>query len=160
MGNVVTRADLVQIREKLKREGKKVVFTNGCFDIVHRGHVEYLTKAKALGDTLLVGMNTDASVRRLKGATRPVVCQDDRAFVLAAFGMVDYVCLFDEATPYELIKAIVPDVLVKGSDWMIDSIVGKDIVEAAGGTVQTIDFVPNRSTTDIIKKIQAAKHIE
>lgn len=153
MGEVVTRADLVQIREKLKREGRKVVFTNGCFDIVHRGHVEYLTKAKALGDVLLVGMNTDASVSRLKGTTRPIVYQDDRAIVLAAFGVVDYVCLFDEDTPYDLIKAVVPDVLVKGSDWTIDSIVGKDIVEEAGGTVQTIDFVPNRSTTDIIKKI-------
>ena len=153
MGEVVTRAGLVQMRQKLKREGKKVVFTNGCFDILHRGHVEYLTKAKALGDALFVGMNTDASVKRLKGANRPIVCQDDRAFVLAALGMVDYVCLFEEDTPHELIKAVVPDVLVKGSDWTIDAIVGKDIVEAAGGTVQTIDFIPNRSTTDIIKKI-------
>jgi D-beta-D-heptose 7-phosphate kinase/D-beta-D-heptose 1-phosphate adenosyltransferase len=157
MGAVVTRAELAQIREKLKREGRKVVFTNGCFDIVHRGHVEYLTKAKALGDILVVGMNTDASVRRLKGTTRPIVCQDDRALVLAAFRVVDYVCLFDEDTPHELIKTVVPDVLVKGSDWTIDSIVGKDIVEAAGGTVQTIDFVPNRSTTDIIKKIANGK---
>jgi rfaE bifunctional protein nucleotidyltransferase chain/domain len=153
MGEVVARADLVQIREKLRRQGKRVVFTNGCFDIVHRGHVEYLTKAKALGDVLLVGINTDASVQRLKGPMRPIVCQDDRAFVLAAFRVVDYVCLFDEDTPHELIKAVVPDVLVKGSDWTIDSIVGKEIVEAAGGAVQTIDFIPNRSTTDIIKKI-------
>ena len=153
MGTVVTRAELAQIRETLKREGRKVVFTNGCFDIVHRGHVEYLTKAKALGDVLIVGMNTDASVRRLKGPTRPIVCQDDRALVLAAFHVVDYVCLFDEDTPYELIKAVIPDVLVKGSDWAIDSIVGKDIVEEAGGTVQTIEFVPHRSTTEIIKKI-------
>jgi D-beta-D-heptose 7-phosphate kinase/D-beta-D-heptose 1-phosphate adenosyltransferase len=157
MGDVVTRAKLVEIRETLKREGRKVVFTNGCFDIVHRGHVEYLTKAKSLGDVLLVGMNTDASVRRLKGMTRPIVCQDDRALVLAAFRVVDYVCLFDEDTPHELIKAVVPDVLVKGSDWTIDSIVGKDIVEAAGGNVQTIVFVPNRSTTDIIKKIADSK---
>ena len=157
MGIVVSRAELTQIREKLKREGKKVVFTNGCFDIVHRGHVDYLTKAKALGDVLLVGMNTDASVKRLKGPARPVVCQDDRAFVLSAFGAVDYVCLFEEDTPQELIRAVVPDVLVKGSDWAVDSIVGKDIVEAAGGTVQTIEFVPNRSTTDIIKKIADSK---
>jgi D-glycero-beta-D-manno-heptose 1-phosphate adenylyltransferase len=157
MSVVVTRTELVQMREKFRHEGKKVVFTNGCFDIVHRGHVDYLTKAKALGDVLLVGMNTDASVKRLKGTARPIICQDDRAFVLAAFRVVDYVCLFDEDTPYELIKAIVPDVLVKGSDWTIDSIVGKDIVEAAGGTVQTIDFVPNRSTTDIIKIIAAGK---
>ena len=153
MGDVVTRPDLVTIREQVKREGKTVVFTNGCFDIIHRGHIEYLKKAKALGDVLVVGVNTDASVRRLKGKTRPIVCQGDRAFVLAAFSVVDYVCLFDEDTPYELIKAIVPDVLVKGSDWAIDSIVGKDIVEAAGGTVQTIEFVPDHSTTDIIKKI-------
>jgi D-beta-D-heptose 7-phosphate kinase/D-beta-D-heptose 1-phosphate adenosyltransferase len=137
----------------LKHEGKKIVFTNGVFDIVHRGHVEYLTKAKALGDVLFVGMNTDASVQRLKGPQRPVVPQDDRAFVLAALRVVDYVCLFDEDTPYNLIKAVVPDVLVKGSDWAIDSIVGKDIVEAAGGKVQTIDYVPNRSTTNIIQKI-------
>ncbi|MCX6120964.1 MAG: D-glycero-beta-D-manno-heptose 1-phosphate adenylyltransferase [Ignavibacteriales bacterium] len=157
MGAVVTRAALAEIREKLKREGRKVVFTNGCFDIVHRGHVEYLTKAKALGDVLVVGMNTDASVKRLKGTSRPIVCQDDRALVLAAFRVVDYVCLFDEDTPHELIKAVMPDVLVKGSDWTVDSIVGKDIVEAAGGTVQTIDFVPNRSTTDIIKKIADGK---
>jgi D-glycero-beta-D-manno-heptose 1-phosphate adenylyltransferase len=156
MGEVVVRTDVLKIRERLKREGKKVVFTNGVFDIVHRGHVEYLTKAKALGDVLLVGMNTDASVQRLKGPQRPVVSQDDRAFVLAALRVVDYVCLFDEDTPYNLIKAVVPDVLVKGSDWAIDSIVGKDIVEAAGGKVQTIDYVPNRSTTNIIQKIAAS----
>jgi D-beta-D-heptose 7-phosphate kinase/D-beta-D-heptose 1-phosphate adenosyltransferase len=153
MGEVVVRTDFLKIRERLKREGKKVVFTNGVFDIVHRGHVEYLTKAKALGEVLLVGMNTDDSVRRLKGPQRPVVSQDDRAFVLAALRVVDYVCLFDEDTPYNLVKAVVPDVLVKGSDWAIDSIVGKDIVEAAGGKVQTIDYVPNRSTTNIIQKI-------
>jgi len=153
MGTVVSRAELIEERSRLRREGKKVVFTNGCFDIVHRGHVDYLTKAKAMGDVLIVGMNTDASVKRLKGKARPVVCQDDRAFVLAALRAVDYVCLFEEDTPYELIRAVVPDVLVKGSDWAIDSIVGKDIVEQAGGTVQTIEFVPNRSTTDIIKKI-------
>jgi len=127
---------------------------------VHRGHVEYLTKAKALGDVLFVGMNNDASVKRLKGITRPIVCQDDRAFVLSAFRVVDYVCLFNEDTPHDLIKAVVPDVLVKGSDWTIDSIVGKDIVEAAGGSVQTIDFVPNRSTTDIINKIAIGNRIE
>ena len=153
MGEVVAHTELLKIRERLKREGKKIVFTNGVFDIVHRGHVEYLTKAKALGDVLLVGMNTDASAHRLKGPQRPVVSQDDRAFVLAALRVVDYVCLFDEDTPYNLIKSVVPDVLVKGSDWAIDSIVGKDIVEAAGGKVQTIDYVPNRSTTNIIQKI-------
>jgi rfaE bifunctional protein nucleotidyltransferase chain/domain len=153
MGSVVTQIELVKVRERLKREGKKIVFTNGVFDIVHRGHVEYLTKAKNLGDILLVGMNTDASVKRLKGPTRPVVSEGDRAFVLAALRVVDYVCLFDADTPYELIKAVVPDVLVKGADWAVDAIVGKDIVEAAGGKVQTIEFVPDRSTTNIIQKI-------
>jgi len=155
MGEVVTYTKLLKIRERLKSEKKKIVFTNGVFDIVHRGHVEYLTKARALGDVLLVGINTDASVQRLKGPERPIVSQDDRAFVLAALRVVDYVCLFDEDTPYNLIKAVVPDVLVKGSDWSINEIVGKDIVEAAGGKVQTIDFVPNRSTTNIIQKIAA-----
>lgn len=153
MGEVITCDMLKHIRQQLKRAGKKVVFTNGCFDIIHRGHVEYLTKAKALGDILIVGMNTDASVHLLKGPKRPIVEQGDRAFVLAALQVVDYVCLFDEETPYELIKAVVPDVLIKGSDWTVDTIVGKDIVEAAGGIVQTIDFIPNRSTTSIIQKI-------
>jgi D-glycero-beta-D-manno-heptose 1-phosphate adenylyltransferase len=156
MGEVVVHSDLLKIRDRLKREGKKIVFTNGVFDIVHRGHVEYLTKAKNLGNVLLVGMNTDASVHRLKGPQRPIISQDDRAFVLAALHVVDFVCLFDEDTPYNLIKAVVPDVLVKGSDWAIDDIVGKDIVEAAGGKVQTIDYIPNRSTTNIIQKIAAS----
>jgi rfaE bifunctional protein nucleotidyltransferase chain/domain len=153
MGHVIAPIDAPKIRMQLKGEGKKIVFTNGCFDIIHRGHVEYLTKAKALGDVLFVGMNTDRSVKRLKGPQRPIIGEDDRAYVLAALNAVDYVCLFDEDTPYELIKVVVPDILVKGSDWAIDAIVGKDIVESAGGRVQTIDFVPNRSTTDIIKKI-------
>jgi rfaE bifunctional protein nucleotidyltransferase chain/domain len=153
MGVVVLRSDLVKIRRELKREGKKVVFSNGCFDIIHRGHIEYLTKAKALGDVLFIGVNTDASVKRLKGPQRPVVGQEDRAFVLAALRAVDYVCLFDEDTPYELIQSVVPDVLVKGSDWAVGNIVGKDIVEESGGTVQTIDFIPNKSTTNIIQKI-------
>jgi len=156
MGEVVVRTSVIKIRERLKLGGRKIVFTNGVFDIVHRGHVEYLTKAKALGDVLLVGMNTDASVQRLKGPQRPVVSQDDRAFVLAALRVVDYVCLFDEDTPYNLIKAVMPDVLVKGSDWAIDDIVGKDIVEAAGGIVQTIDYVPDHSSTSIIQKIGAS----
>jgi len=155
VGRVVENTELVKIRERLKNEGKRIVFTNGVFDILHRGHVEYLTKAGSLGDVLIVGMNTDASVRRLKGSERPVVSQGDRAFVLAALGVVDYVCLFDEDTPYNLIKAVEPDILVKGSDWAINDIVGKDIVEAAGGKVQTIDYVPNRSTTNIIQKITA-----
>lgn len=153
MGVVVTREELLRIRQNLKQEGKKVVFTNGCFDILHRGHVEYLQRAKQLGDVLVVGLNTDASVKRLKGATRPIVEERDRAIVLAALAVVDYVCLFDEDTPYELIRALVPDVLVKGADWPIEKVVGRDVVEAAGGKVQTIEFVPDRSTTSIIAKI-------
>jgi rfaE bifunctional protein nucleotidyltransferase chain/domain len=155
MGEVITRNALIPLRRQWKQEAKKVVFTNGCFDIIHRGHIEYLTKAKALGDLLVVGLNTDASVQRIKGPKRPIVSEGDRAIVLAALRMVDYVCLFDEDTPYELIRAVVPDVLVKGSDWSIDAIVGRDIVESSGGSVQTIDLLPLRSTSAIIEKIAA-----
>jgi rfaE bifunctional protein nucleotidyltransferase chain/domain len=153
MGAVLMRNNLIEIRQQLKKTGKGVVFTNGCFDILHRGHVDYLSKARALGDILIVGVNTDASVKRLKGANRPIVQEDDRAAVLAALAVVDYVCLFDEDTPYELIRALVPDILVKGADWSVGDIVGKDVVEAAGGAVHTIEFLPNRSTTNIIQKI-------
>jgi len=154
MGVVLTRAGLVAIRQQLRKAGKRVVFTNGCFDIVHRGHVDYLMKAKALGDILVVGVNTDSSVQRLqKGPGRPVVEENDRAAVMAAFAAVDYVCLFDEDTPYELIKSLVPDILVKGADWSVNDVVGKDVVESTGGSVQTIEFLPNRSTSKIIQKI-------
>ncbi|MCU0453932.1 MAG: D-glycero-beta-D-manno-heptose 1-phosphate adenylyltransferase [Bacteroidetes bacterium] len=156
MGTVVTREQLIGIRRRLRDEGRRVVFTNGCFDIIHRGHVEYLAKAKAKGDVLVVGLNTDASVRRLKGPTRPVVMQDDRAIVMAAIGVVDLVCLFDEDTPLALITAIVPDVLVKGADWPIEKVVGREVVEAAGGQVQTIEFIPDRSTTSIIDRIRSS----
>lgn len=160
MGEVLSREALAAVCNRLKKAGKRVVFTNGCFDILHRGHIDYLTKAKALGDLLVVGVNGDDSVRRLKGPNRPVVNQDDRAAVLAALAAVDYVSLFDEDTPFELISAIVPDVLVKGADWPVEAIVGKDVVEAAGGTVQTLEFLPNRSTSSIIQKIiqEAAPH--
>jgi rfaE bifunctional protein nucleotidyltransferase chain/domain len=153
MGRVVHREEVKAIRAELRRERRKVVFTNGVFDILHRGHVEYLTKAHAAGDILIVGMNSDASVRRIKGEKRPVVPQDDRAYVLSNLVPVDYVCLFEEDTPYALIAEIVPDVLVKGADWSIDAIVGKDLVEQAGGVVATIEFVPDRSTTSIIDRI-------
>jgi len=154
MGLVLTRTELAGICRQLRQAGKRVVFTNGCFDIIHRGHVDYLAKAKALGDILVVGVNTDNSVRRLsKGPGRPVVEEGDRAAVMAALAAVDYVCLFDEDTPYELIKALVPDVLVKGADWSVKDVVGKDIVESAGGSVETIEFLPNRSTSKIIQKI-------
>jgi rfaE bifunctional protein nucleotidyltransferase chain/domain len=153
MGEVVTLPRLLSLRAQWKFFRKKVVFTNGCFDILHRGHIDYLEKAKSLGDVLIVGLNDDASVTRLKGPQRPIVGQDDRAGILAALKCVDCVCLFPEDTPHALISAVVPDVLVKGADWSIDKVVGKDIVEAAGGSVQTIEFLPNRSTSGIIQKI-------
>jgi len=153
MGRVISRAELIEVRRELKKNGRRIVFTNGCFDLLHRGHIEYLAKAKSLGDILIVGLNADDSVRRLKGPNRPITPQEDRAAILAALAVVDYVCIFDEDTPYELIRAVVPDILVKGADWTVDDVVGKDIVDAAGGSVHTIEFLPNRSTTNIIQKI-------
>lgn len=153
MGRIISRAELIEVRRELKKNGRRIVFTNGCFDLLHRGHIEYLAKAKSLGDILIVGLNADDSVRRLKGPNRPITPLEDRAAILAALAVVDYVCVFDEDTPYELIRAVVPDILVKGADWTVDDVVGKDIVEAAGGSVHTIEFLPNRSTTNIIQKI-------
>jgi D-glycero-beta-D-manno-heptose 1-phosphate adenylyltransferase len=130
-----------------------IVFTNGVFDLLHRGHVEYLFAARALGDALVVGVNTDASVRRLgKGAERPLNPEDDRALVLAGLAAVDAVVLFDEDTPRELIAALRPDVLVKGGDYTVDRIAGADEVRAAGGRVETIPLVPGRSTTSILER--------
>ena len=154
MGQVLSRDELVAIRRQLKQQRKKVVFTNGVFDILHRGHVEYLQKARALGDVLMVGVNTDASVKKIKDDGRPIVPEQDRAHVLSALAAVDYVCLFPEETPLELLTDLVPDVLVKGADWPVDAVVGKDIVEQAGGSVQTIEFLPQRSTTNIINTIK------
>jgi rfaE bifunctional protein nucleotidyltransferase chain/domain len=131
-----------------------VVFTNGCFDILHRGHVEYLHQARSLGDRLIVGLNTDGSVRRLKGAGRPIVGQEDRAFVLAGLAAVDGVTLFDEDTPAALIEALLPDVLVKGGDYTPDRVVGRDSVEQAGGRVVIIPFVAGRSTSGIIHSLR------
>ncbi len=138
-------------------ENKKVVFTNGCFDILHVGHVVYLNEAKSLGDILVVGLNSDSSVRRLKGDDRPVNCQRDRATVLSALESVDYVVIFDEDTPYELIDALKPDVLVKGGDWETDQIVGADIVMKNGGIVKSLRFIQGKSTTDIIERISGRK---
>lgn len=133
--------------------GLKVVFTNGCFDIVHYGHVDYLSKAANLGNKLVVGLNTDASVRKLKGDCRPVQDELSRAHILASMFFVDAVVLFNEDTPYELIKTLEPDILVKGSDYKIDQIIGADVVLAKGGKVETIDFVEGYSTSNIINKI-------
>ena len=131
-----------------------VVFTNGCFDLLHPGHVEFLAEARALGDALVVGLNSDASVRRLKGAGRPWVVEADRAAVLAGLRSVDAVTLFDEDTPLELIRALLPDVLVKGGDYDLDGIVGRDAVEKAGGDVRVLPFVEGYSTTDILTRLR------
>ena len=153
MGRIVAVEELVRLRKKFKRENKKVVFTNGCFDILHRGHVEYLMKAKTLGDVLVVGINSDISVKKIKGEKRPIVNLEDRAFILSSLSPVDYVCPFDEDDPLNLITAVVPDVLVKGADWKEDEIIGRDIVERAGGKVAIIRFTPDRSTSSVIKTI-------
>lgn len=152
MRNIIEdRKEIVEIRKKLKKEGKKVVFTNGCFDILHAGHVDYLNKSKDLGDILIVGLNSDISVKRIKGDLRPIVPQGERGFIIGNLKAVDYVTFFDEDTPGELISSIIPDVLVKGADWKIDQIVGREVVEMNGGEVKTIEFVNNRSTTNIIQ---------
>jgi rfaE bifunctional protein nucleotidyltransferase chain/domain len=137
---------------KSNREGKKVVFTNGCFDILHRGHVAYLNEAKKLGDLLVVGLNSDASVKRLKGDTRPINQEQDRKFVLENLKSVDAVYLFTEDTPLKLIEQVQPDILVKGGDWAIDQIVGSDFVLQRGGEVKSLQFVDGYSTTNIIEK--------
>jgi rfaE bifunctional protein nucleotidyltransferase chain/domain len=146
-------SELIRIRKDLKKEGQKVVFTNGVFDILHRGHVEYLEKAKSLGDVLMLGLNTDASVKKIKGSNRPVMGQDDRAIILAGLSSVDYICLFEEEKPENLIQELIPDILVKGGDYQIDDIVGRETVEANGGKVVTIDLVNGQSTTSIIEKM-------
>lgn len=151
--------DKVLSRDELLREFGRprdhpLVFTNGCFDLIHRGHVEYLHAARSLGDALVVAVNTDASVERLKGPGRPAVPQGDRALVLAALESVDAVTLFHEDTPRELLAALLPDVLVKGGDYSPEEIVGKEEVEAAGGHVEVIPFIEGRSTTQLINRIQ------
>ncbi len=149
---------LLAIDELLARHGRprddRLVFTNGCFDILHRGHVEYLAAARALGDTLVVGLNTDASVARLKGPHRPYVALEDRAAVLAALESVDVITPFDSATPRALISALLPDVLVKGGDYAPEEMVGREEVEAAGGEVVLVPYLPGRSTTRLVRRIR------
>jgi D-beta-D-heptose 7-phosphate kinase/D-beta-D-heptose 1-phosphate adenosyltransferase len=152
-----TAAALAGAVRKLQRAGKKVVFTNGCFDLLHVGHVRYLQRARELGDALVVGVNSDASVRRLKGPGRPLTPARERAEILAALACVDFVTIFGAATPLRLIRALGPDVLVKGGDWPLDAIVGREVVAARGGTVLAIPFVKNRSTTALIGKIRGAR---
>jgi rfaE bifunctional protein nucleotidyltransferase chain/domain len=152
---ILSKNDVAVLVEKWKQAGDEVVFTNGCFDILHLGHVDYLEKAKQLGSRLVVGLNTDASVKRLKGADRPLNNEYARARMLSALSCTDAVILFDEPTPLELITDIKPDVLVKGSDYTIDTIIGADIVIEHGGSVKTIDLVNGYSTTGIIDKIKS-----
>ena len=140
---------------KLRAAGSHTIaFTNGCFDILHRGHVELLEKAKEYADYLVVGLNSDESVTRLKGKDRPYVNQDDRAYVLSRLEAVDVVCIFEQDTPIELIKRVKPDFLIKGGDYKVEQIVGREIVEALGGKVLTVPLVPGRSTTNILQKVR------
>jgi len=147
-------AEATQQVQHWKAAGEKVVFTNGCFDIMHLGHVDYLEKARGLGDRLVLGLNTDDSVSRFKGPSRPIQDQHSRARILAALQFIDLVVFFNEDTPLNLISALVPDVLVKGSDYLAENIVGADVVKNMGGLVKTIDFVPGYSTTRIVEKIK------
>ena len=153
---IISLADARAVRERLKSIGETVVFTNGCFDLLHRGHVTYMQKARSLGDALILGLNSDDSVRRIKGAGRPVLPLEDRACVLAGLEAVDYICVFEEDTPRDLIQALLPDVLVKGGDYRLDEIVGGEEVEAAGGRVRTVPLVEGHSTTDVIQRILQA----
>ena len=148
--------DLELLRETLRAEGKRIVFTNGVFDILHAGHVTYLDQARALGDVLVLGLNADESVRRLKGLDRPVNTDADRALVVAALRSVDHVVIFGDDTPLVIIETLLPDVLVKGGDYTRDTIVGADVVEASGGAVRTIPLLEGRSTSSIINRVRTA----
>jgi D-glycero-beta-D-manno-heptose 1-phosphate adenylyltransferase len=154
MGQVITREALIERRIQLRCEGKSVVFTNGCFDLLHPGHVRYLREARSLGDVLVVALNSDASVRDLKGKGRPILNQEERSEVLAALEAVDYVTIFEERTPRELIASLLPEVLVKGGDWAVEEIVGREEVEAAGGKVLSLPYLEGASTSDIVQRIR------
>ena len=156
---ILRRTTLKRRLTALRRAGRRIVFTNGCFDLIHPGHVRYLRAARQLGDVLVVGVNSDRSVRRLdKGAGRPLVSERDRAEVLAALEMVDYVTLFDEATPLAVVRHLQPDVLVKGSDWAADRVIGAELVRARGGTVKLMPYSEGYSTSALIKKIRSRQN--
>ena len=150
---VTDRNEMIEIRRGIKSRNKKLVFTNGCFDILHSGHVDYLSKARQLGDYLVVGLNSDFSVKSIKGEKRPIINEIERATLLDNLKCVDYVTFFNEDTPEQLISSLIPDILVKGADWALDKIVGREIVETNGGKVQTIEFSTNQSTSKIINLI-------
>jgi D-beta-D-heptose 7-phosphate kinase/D-beta-D-heptose 1-phosphate adenosyltransferase len=158
MAVILSLDELRQVREELRRAGRRVVFTNGCFDLLHPGHVRYLQRARAIGDALIVALNSDRAVRELKGASRPILNEDERAEVMAALGCVDYVIIFDDISPRATIAALLPDVLVKGGDWSVDQIIGREEVEAAGGQVLNLPFVEGVSTTDVISRILGGRH--
>ncbi|QNL22006.1 D-glycero-beta-D-manno-heptose 1-phosphate adenylyltransferase [Hyphobacterium sp. CCMP332] len=152
---ISTLKDFLVLRDKLKKKGKKLVFSNGCFDIVHLGHIDYLQKARNLGDFLVLGLNSDKSVRMLKGEGRPIIDEASRARLMASMEFIDAVILFDDLTPKELINAILPDILVKGDDYLIKDIVGSNVVIEHGGEVKTISLVKGYSTSKIIEKIKS-----
>jgi len=152
VGAFYSRAELVEQRARWKRQGKTVVFTNGCYDLLHPGHIRLLEQARGLGDILILALNSDASVRRMKGPSRPMISESDRASMALALAAVDAVTLFDEDTPRELIAAVLPDVLVKGADWS-HFIAGREEVEAAGGRVLTVSLEPRYSTTNIVERM-------
>ena len=151
--SVIKAEKLALLVKDYQAAGKKVVFTNGCFDILHPGHSTYLAAARALGDFLVVGLNSDASIRRLKGDKRPIMAESARSQLLAALAAVDFVTIFDEDDPFQLIKLLEPDILVKGGDWDTSSIVGRDLVEARGGVVRVLPFIEKYSTTSIVEEI-------
>jgi rfaE bifunctional protein nucleotidyltransferase chain/domain len=157
VNKIMSNSEAVEKIEGWKSRGEKIVFTNGCFDILHAGHVDYLEKASLKGDRLVVGVNTDSSIRRIKGEKRPIIDESSRSRVLAALGFVDAVILFSEDTPIELIRQLKPDVLVKGKDYDISNIVGADIVMQNGGKVETIELTEGFSTTNVISKIKKLK---
>jgi D-glycero-beta-D-manno-heptose 1-phosphate adenylyltransferase len=156
MGTIVSQDELIRLTAQEKSRGRRVVFTNGCFDLLHPGHVRCLTEARALGDVLVVAVNSDRSVRGNKGPERPLVPQQDRAEVLAALSSVDYVTIFDEPTPRELISRVLPNILVKGADWSLDEVAGRKEVEAAGGRVISIPLAQGYSTTSLVQRIRKA----
>lgn len=152
---ILSRSALVDLRQQLRQQGRRVVFTNGCFDLLHRAHVEYLREARQLGDALVVGLNSDASVRALKGPGRPLMPQEDRAELLAEMRSVDWVCIFDEVSVESLVAELLPDVLVKGGDYCPEQIVGRQAVEQAGGAVRSLSLWQGCSTSTLIQKIRA-----
>ena len=152
--SIVSRSDLIEIRQHLRQQQKKVVFTNGCFDLLHRGHVEYLRQARKLGDVLMVGLNSDASVQTLKGPNRPLMSQEDRAAILAELRSVSYICIFDEPSVEPLVADLLPDILVKGGDYKPEEIVGHELVERAGGVAQSLILQSGCSTSTLLHKLR------